>query len=367
MLATRLGCAVAGTARLPVMSRSYVVTGSGQGIGRAIAERLLTDGSTVVALDRDEAALGWAVGHPTGARVIALVGDAADESVTERAAALAQGAGPLAGWANNAAVFADAWLDAVPAARVSALIMANVNLAVAGSASAIRAFAAAGTTGAIVNVSSHQAQRPVRGALPHATAKAAIEGLTRALAVDYGPRGIRVNAVVLGSIAAGRYEAYLASQQPAAAARAEEHMRALHPLGRVGQPAEVAAAVAWLLSGQASFINGAIVPVDGARSASGPDSEQALSGESAHGRNERGWKAPPFSRSARNPPLVEDKRHAIGCGGIGVAELDEGVHAQRIVWSGQVRDQDRALVHFSGDDSVRRWQFVEVLPMEYRP
>jgi len=64
----------------------------------------------------------------------------------------------------------------------------------------VRAFLAAGTGGAIVNVSSHQAQRGVRGALPYATAKAAIEGLTRALAVDYGPRGIRVNAVALGSI-----------------------------------------------------------------------------------------------------------------------------------------------------------------------
>ena len=96
--------------------------------------------------------------------------------------------------------------------------------------------------------------------MPYATAKAAIEGLTRALAVDYGPSGIRVNAVALGSLATQRYLAFLASQEPAAAARAQEQMRALHPLGRPGRPGEVAAAVSYLLSEQASFINGAILP-----------------------------------------------------------------------------------------------------------
>jgi NAD(P)-dependent dehydrogenase (short-subunit alcohol dehydrogenase family) len=257
------------------MSRSHVVTGSGRGIGRAIAERLLADGDTVVALDRDDTALGWAADHPAGARVIPLAGDAADETLTQQAADLARRAGTLGGWVNNAAVFADAWLDAVPAAQVTDLIMANVGLAVTGSAAAVRAFLAAGTGGAIVNVSSHQAQRAVRGALPYATAKAAIEGLTRALAVDYGPHGIRVNAVALGSIAAGRYQGFLAAQEPEAAARAEDQMRALHPLGRPGRPREAADAVRYLLSPEASFINGAILPVDGGRSALGLDPEQA--------------------------------------------------------------------------------------------
>lgn len=260
------------------MTSSYVVTGGGRGVGRAIAERLLADGSTVVVIDRDDAALDWASAHPAGARLIAVAGDAADEAITGQAADLAERAGRLAGWVNNAAIFRDAWLDVVPAAEITGLIMVNLSLAVTGCGTAIRRFLAVGTAGAggaIVNVSSHQAQRAVRGALPYATAKAAIEGLTRALAVDYGPRGIRVNAVALGSIATERYQAFLAGQQPAAAARVEDQMGTLHPLGRVGYPAEVADAVRYLLSPDASFINGAILPVDGGRSVLGLDPEAA--------------------------------------------------------------------------------------------
>jgi NAD(P)-dependent dehydrogenase (short-subunit alcohol dehydrogenase family) len=259
------------------MSRSYVVTGGGRGIGRAIAERLLEDAddNAVVAIELDADALAWTEEHPVGPRVIAVTGDAADEAVAEKAADLAEAAGTLKGWVNNAAVFRDAQVHADGAREVLDAIALNLDPAVVGCAAAVRRFLAADTGGAIVNVSSHQAQRAVRGALPYATAKAAVEGLTRALAVDYGAFGIRTNAVALGSITTERYEAFLARQEPAAAARIEEEMRLLHPLGRVGRPEEVAAVVVYLLSGDAGFINGAIVPVDGGRSALGRDPEEA--------------------------------------------------------------------------------------------
>lgn len=137
--------------------------------------------------------------------------------------------GSLMGWVNYAAIFSDAGMAGASAPEVLDLITANLGLAVTGCHTAVRHFLAHRRPGAIVNVSSHQAQRPVRGALPYATAKAAVEGLTRALAVDHGPDGIRTKAVALGSIRTARYDDYRAENP-----EVDQQMAAVHPLGRVG-------------------------------------------------------------------------------------------------------------------------------------
>lgn len=251
-----------------------MVTGGGRGVGRAIVERLLGDGGTVAVVEFDERAVEWVSDHPAGARIRPVTGDASDERVAERAALEAAGAAPLRGWVNNAAIFPEGWLHTTPVPQMSGLIGRNLEPALAGCAAAIRHFLDAGRGGAIVNVSSHQAQRAVRGALPYATAKAAIEGMTRALAVDYGRFGVRVNAVALGSIATDRSAEHLAGLDEAGRAAFEREIGLLQPLGRMGAVREVADVVAFLLSEQASFVSGAIVPVDGGRSAVGRDPEE---------------------------------------------------------------------------------------------
>ena len=232
-------------------------------------ERLHEGGARVVVLDLDEAA--WAA--PLAPAVDVVVGDVADAAVARAAARRAEDLAPLRGWVNNAAVFEDGDLLSAEPDEVVRLVQANLALAVVGCSVALRHLVAHDRPGSIVNVSSHQAQRPVRGALPYATAKAAVEGLTRALAVDAGPHGVRVNAVALGSVRTPRWDHLLDSAPADTAARLADEVVRLHPLGRMGTVEDVADVVAFLLSDAARFVSGAVLPVDGGRAVLGQDPE----------------------------------------------------------------------------------------------
>jgi NAD(P)-dependent dehydrogenase (short-subunit alcohol dehydrogenase family) len=148
------------------MSGSFVVTGGGRGIGRAVVERLLCDSHSVVVLDVDASAMDWLATHAQRARLAPVTGSASDVRVAETAADVAESFGPLRGWVNNAAVFRDAALDTHPPSEVLEIIDLNLAPAVVGCATAIRRFRDAGSGGAIVNVSSHQAQRAARCPMP---------------------------------------------------------------------------------------------------------------------------------------------------------------------------------------------------------
>lgn len=236
-----------------------VVTGAGMGIGRAIAERLIGDGATVVGLDRSAEALDRAVAE-LGERLVPVVGDIGSWDAHERAAATAAGHGELAWWVNNAGID---WVGAaheVDAGHIEQGLQVLLMGPMFGSAVAVRRMLASGG-GAIVNVSSIQGVAAFPRYYVYDAAKAGVLMATKSIAVDYAPYGIRANAVLPGCIETPMtYSTLPADLDREEALRREGE---LAPMARVGQPEEIAEVVAFLLSDRASYVTGAEIVADG--------------------------------------------------------------------------------------------------------
>lgn len=238
---------------------SVVVTGSNQGIGRAIAEVLTAAGWAVVGLDRESPS----VGGVECADVV--IGDAADRGTHRRAAERARALGPLRGWVNNAGVTWLTHLHNLDEDLTRRMVDINGFGYLWGCAEAVTSFVEDASGGSIVNVSSIHG----RASYPHhgvyEFTKGAVEALTRSVAVTYGPYGIRANAIAPGAVRTPHLDASIAAAaNPGGAAR---ELASGPPLQRVGDPAEIAAAVRFLLSDESSYISGQSVGVDGGWSA----------------------------------------------------------------------------------------------------
>jgi NAD(P)-dependent dehydrogenase (short-subunit alcohol dehydrogenase family) len=235
-----------------------LVTGGARGIGRAVVELLLAEGAAVGFCDLDEAA-GRAAAAETGAGFYAAdVGSEAEVAafVADARARL----GPPTVLVNNAGVNANFDAVAISEAEWDRFMATDLKAAWLGAKHVLPHMVAAGR-GAIVNVASLHSFVTLEGFFPYAAAKSGLLGLTRSLALDYGPRGIRVNAVAPGFIRTRLVpESIDRAEDPDAAQAAMVKGVAL---GRIGDPGEVAQAVRFLASSEASYINGTSLLVDG--------------------------------------------------------------------------------------------------------
>jgi NAD(P)-dependent dehydrogenase (short-subunit alcohol dehydrogenase family) len=241
-----------------------LVTGGAQGIGRAIAEKLAAEGARVTFLDRDREG-GAATAREVGAGVAFLPADVTRETEVEAAiGAVVEGQGRLDVLVNNAGV--NAYFDAteMTEAQWDAVFAVDLKGAWICAKHALPAMKQA-RGGSIVNIASIHAGLTIAGMFPYAAAKSGLVGLTRSLALDYAPFGIRVNAVLPGWTRTRLVEEWFRLQPDPA--EAERRVLAVHPLGRLSTPMEVANLVAFVASDEASAITGAALAVDGGLSA----------------------------------------------------------------------------------------------------
>jgi NAD(P)-dependent dehydrogenase (short-subunit alcohol dehydrogenase family) len=248
-------------------AKSVVVTGAGAGIGGAIFERLLADGWSVVGveIDPDLASAAEGRAREAGATAGIVVGDAADLDVLAAAREAATNLAPLRGWVNNAAVVEMGSLHDADPAKVRRLFRLNIEGYFWGCAEAVRTFMAQRTSGAIVNISSLHGRVAFPAWAAYETSKAALSGLTRYVAVEYGAAGIRANAVEPGAIWTPWNEDLIARSPDPRAQQAQ--MESFSVFNRMGRASEISSVVAFLLSDESSFVTGASIPVVGGATA----------------------------------------------------------------------------------------------------
>jgi 3-oxoacyl-[acyl-carrier protein] reductase len=243
-----------------------VVTGAGSGIGRGTAIHLAAAGATVVCADIDPAAAKATAEAAGGDSYPARADVAHRESVERLVSGVVDRHGRLDAMCNIAGIITEAPLLELSEDEFDRMLAVNLKGVLFGCQAAGRVMADAGR-GAIVTMSSAVVDRPAAGFGAYATTKAGVAQLTKTLAVELGPRGVRVNAIAPGVIVTAMTQRHYTRadgtiDEEARAARLAA-LRAVSPLGAVGMPEDIAYLVRYLLSDAGRFVTGQVFRVNG--------------------------------------------------------------------------------------------------------
>lgn len=244
-------------------NRRILITGAASGIGAATSQLAADRGAAVAVLDRHRKAAETVAEkiQADGGTAVAVEADVSDEKGMESAFNTAvESLGGIDGIVNNAGMIVTKPLHETSVQEWDQSMAVNARGVFLGCRLAVEHFLANGG-GSIVNTASISALVGLAGQPAYCASKGAVLQLTRQIAADYSNQGIRCNSIGPGSVGTPVLDAYLAGQSDPV--RARDEIIEAHPIGRLAAPHEIAAAICFLLSDDASFITGANLQVDG--------------------------------------------------------------------------------------------------------